>query len=191
MEHLPRQSSSVMKLFLFPGKIPFLILIENDRGRNRKQLNNTFTSSKLEPLAGSHLEVEVVSLDQIEARPSLLGQLADVRLEELLRTRLLAFLLAIILVPVSLKQNMRSGFQSMIFFYLHIPHSRKACSVFQSCQNTTLESYPGKVPEPCKDYGDLFLSLFSPRKKTHCPWAAAVLATIFTFRHWHEAVEVS
>ena len=90
-----------MKLFLFPGKIPFLILIENDRGRNRKQLNNTFTSSKLEPLARSHLEVEVVPLDQIKARSGLLGQLADVRLKELLGTRLLAFFLAVILVPIS------------------------------------------------------------------------------------------
>ena len=129
----------------------------------------TFTSTKLEPLTCSHLEVKVVPFYQIKAGAGLFGQLANVCLKELLGTSLLAFLLAIILVPVSLKQNMRSGFQSMIFFYLHIPHSRKACSVFQSCQNTTLESYPGKVPEPCKDYGDLFLSLFSPRKKTHRP----------------------
>ena len=66
-----------------------------------KQQNNTFTSSKLEPLARSHLEVEVVPLDQIEARPGLLGQLADVRLQELLRARLLAFFLAVIFVPIS------------------------------------------------------------------------------------------
>jgi len=61
----------------------------------------SFTSSKLEPLARSHLEVEVVPLDQIKARSGLLGQLADVRLEELLGTRLLAFFLAVILVPIS------------------------------------------------------------------------------------------
>ena len=150
MEHLPLQSSSVMKLFLFPGKIPFLILIENDRGRNRKQLNNTFTSSKLEPLARSHLEVEVVPLDQIKARSGLLGQLADVRLEELLGTRLLAFFLAVILVPVSCHHHLVKVLLRQIFSsHLHSLRSRKACNVFQSCQSTTLESCPGRAQVLC------------------------------------------
>ena len=61
----------------------------------------TFTSTKLEPLTCSHLEVKVVPFYQIKAGAGLFGQLTNVCLKELLGTSLLAFLLAIILVPVS------------------------------------------------------------------------------------------
>ena len=61
----------------------------------------TFTSTKLESLAGSHLEVKVVPLDQVKARTSLLGQLTNICLEEFFGTSLLALLLAIILVAIS------------------------------------------------------------------------------------------
>ena len=115
----------------------------------------TFTSSKLESLAGSHLEVKVVALNQVKARPGLFGQLANVGLQELLWTSLLAFLLAVVLVPISCKQNLKEPSTKDIF-YLHILHSRKACSVSQSCQSTTLESYLGKVPGPCNEYEDLY-----------------------------------
>ena len=66
----------------------------------------TFTSTKLESLAGSHLEVKVVPLDQVKARPSLFGQLANVSLEEFFGTSLLALLFAVVLVPISWKQNL-------------------------------------------------------------------------------------
>ena len=66
----------------------------------------TFTSTKLKSLAGSHLEVKVVPLDQVKARTSLLWQLANVCLKEFLGTSLLALLFAIILVPISWKQNL-------------------------------------------------------------------------------------
>ena len=66
----------------------------------------TFTSTKLESLAGSHLEVKVVPLNQVKARPSLFGQLANVGLEEFFGTSLLALLFAIILVAISWKQNL-------------------------------------------------------------------------------------
>ena len=115
----------------------------------------TFTSTKLESLAGSHLEVKVVALDQVKARPSLFGQLANVGLEEFFGTSLLALLFAVVLVPISCKQNLIRPSTKDIF-YLHILHSRKACNVSQSCQSTTLESYPGKAPGPCKEYGDLY-----------------------------------
>ena len=89
------------------------------------------------------------------------------------------------------------------FSYLHTLRSRKACSVSQSCQSTTLESYPGRVPGPWRELEILILSTIqhlrsprkiitlSPRKKTHRPRATAVLTTVLTLGHWHEAVEVS
>ena len=67
---------------------------------------STFATTKLESLAGSHLEVKVVALDQVKARTGLLWQLANVCLKEFLGTGLLALLFAIILVAISWKQNL-------------------------------------------------------------------------------------
>ena len=89
-----------------------------------------------------------------------------------------------------LEQNLLSTLNKG-FSYLHTLRSRKACSVSQSCQSTTLESYPDRVPGPWRELEIFILWMLPPRKKTHCPWAAAVLTTIFTLGHRHEAVEVS
>ena len=81
----------------------------------------TFTSTKLKSLAGSHLEVKVVPLDQVKARTSLLWQLANVCLKEFLGTSLLALLFAIILIAISWKQNLIRPLTRDFFLPSHPP----------------------------------------------------------------------
>ena len=121
----------------------------------------SFTTTKEKLLTCSHLSIKVVSLHKIPARTDFLLQLADVCLEELCWTRLLALLLAVKLVTVPLTASVVEWLTSLLKV----------------------------VKVPLRD--PILTRSGGPGQQTHRPGAAPVLAAVLALGLGDEAVEVA
>ena len=130
-------------------------------------------------MASSHLSIEVEPLQHVSAGPDLFLQLADVRLQELGRTRLLTFLLALEVVTCTAQISI--SVNSNYCNYLTVSLTAAVVEGLTSLLKVV------KIPL----WNFVLTRARSPGQQTHRPGAPAVLAAVLALSLGDEAVHVA
>ena len=135
-------------------------------------------------MASSHLSIEVEPLQHVSAGPDLFLQLADVRLQELGRTRLLTFLLALEVVACTDINQCAAQILSLNSNDCNYLTVSLTAAVVEG-----LTSLLKVVKIPLWNF--VLTRARSPGQQTHRPGAPAVLAAVLALSLGDEAVHVA